>query len=63
MRRDAHHGGRFKSHATPKCWRAYDALPPHVQKLAKQAYRQFREDPSYKALEFSASSGLRTSGP
>jgi hypothetical protein len=41
-----------KSRATPRFWAAYRELPPEIQRLARKAYRLFRDDPTHPGLQF-----------
>jgi hypothetical protein len=40
------------SRATARFWRAYGALPEHVRRQARAAYRLFRADPWHPGLRF-----------
>jgi Txe/YoeB family toxin of Txe-Axe toxin-antitoxin module len=33
-------------------WRLYDALPPEIKRQAREAYRQFQENPFHPSLRF-----------
>jgi hypothetical protein len=40
-------GGReVRSKCTRRFWKLHDALPPHVQKLARKSYDLWRRDPN-----------------
>lgn len=41
------------SRASASFWRRFQALPPHIQDQARQAFRRFREDPyrNFKKLK------------
>lgn len=36
----------------PSFWKAYQRLPQHVQRQARQAYTFFASDPRHRSLEF-----------
>jgi hypothetical protein len=40
------------SKTTPRFRRAFAALPEHVQRRARSAYKIFRDDPSHPGLRF-----------
>lgn len=40
------------SRTTDRFWKAFDALPPHVQERARVAYAVFASDPSHPSLRF-----------
>jgi hypothetical protein len=40
------------SRTLARFWRMYEALPSEVQRQAREAYRQFRQDPSHPGLHF-----------
>jgi hypothetical protein len=40
------------SHTTKRFRKAFSILPDHVKEQAKNAYRQFREDPYHPSLHF-----------
>jgi len=40
------------SKTTERFRRAFGALPDHVQKRARHAYRRFRDDPAHPGLHF-----------
>ena len=40
------------SHTTPRFRKAFAQLPQKVQHQAKEAYKQFQEDPFYPSLNF-----------
>ena len=40
------------SHTTERFRKAFAALPPQIQQQAKEAYRQFQDDPFYPSLRF-----------
>jgi hypothetical protein len=37
---------------TKRFRKAFDALPPRIQRQAREAYRQFRSDPQHPSLQF-----------
>jgi hypothetical protein len=41
-----------RSHTTARFRRAFGALPPHVQRQARAAYRLFRDNPRHPGLHF-----------
>ena len=42
----------MKSRTTAKFRKAFGKLPDSVQKQARQAYRQFQQDPAHPSLQF-----------
>ncbi len=40
------------SHTTARFRKAFAALPPHVQRQARRAYRLFETDPTHPSLQF-----------
>jgi len=42
----------LKHHATPRFWRAYDALPPEIRRLADEKYALLKQDPTHPSLHF-----------
>jgi len=42
----------MQSRTTARFWRAYAALPEHVQRQARVAYELFRADPRHPGLRF-----------
>ena len=42
----------MKSKATARFWNLYDALPLHVQKLAKKNYALWQQDQNHPSLAF-----------
>ncbi len=42
----------MKSRTTSKFRKAFAALPPIIQNQARQAYRQFKQNPTYPSLRF-----------
>ncbi len=42
----------MRSHTTERFRKAFSALPPHVQRQARRAYRQFVADPAHPSLQF-----------
>ncbi len=38
--------------ATPRFWKAFEALPKELQEQAKTAYELWREDPYHESLQF-----------
>ena len=42
----------MKSRTTAKFRKAFSSLPDSVQKQARQAYRQFQQDPAHPSLRF-----------
>ncbi|MBE9080191.1 hypothetical protein IQ241_23365 [Romeria aff. gracilis LEGE 07310] len=42
----------MKSRTTAKFRKAFESLPDSVQKQARQAYRQFQQDPAHPSLRF-----------
>ncbi|HEX8679814.1 MAG TPA: hypothetical protein VF683_07630 [Chthoniobacterales bacterium] len=36
----------------PRFWKAFDSLPPAVQKLARDKYALWRRDPYHSSLKF-----------
>ena len=42
----------MNSVATKRFWKCFDALPPDVQRQAEIAYRQWRDNPFQRSLEF-----------
>jgi hypothetical protein len=42
----------MKSSATDRFWKLYSELPSEVKKHAREAYRQFFDDPSHPGLHF-----------
>jgi hypothetical protein len=42
----------IESRTTRRFWRLFSGLPPDAQRDAKQAYRLFRANPAYPALQF-----------
>ena len=42
----------MKSHCTKRFRRAFQRLPSHVQRKAREAFRLWEQDPSHPALRF-----------
>ena len=42
----------MKSLATKRFWAAYEALPEDEKRRAREAYRQFSENPAHPSLKF-----------
>jgi hypothetical protein len=41
-----------KSHTTARFRRAYEGLPDHIRRQARQAYKLFQQDPYHPGLRF-----------
>lgn len=46
------HAPKVKHQASRRFWRAYDALPPEVQRLADENYQLLQRDPRHPSLHF-----------
>ena len=42
----------MKSKVDPAFWRRFNALPPQVQQIARNAFAQWLNDPFYPSLRF-----------
>jgi hypothetical protein len=42
----------MKSRATSRFWKAYDRLPPEIQKSANRAYAVWSDSPYHPSLQF-----------
>jgi hypothetical protein len=42
----------MKSHATPRFWRLFHALPEEVQRLAVRNFRMWQANPSHPSLRY-----------
>jgi hypothetical protein len=42
----------MRSRATRKFWRQFENLSPDVQERARQAYKQWRDNPAHPSLHF-----------
>lgn len=42
----------MKSHTTERFRKAFQRLPPHIQRQARQAYKRFKQNPYYPSLHF-----------
>ena len=50
----------MKSHALASFWQCYNALPEHVQKLAKKNFGLFKTNPRHPSLGFQKKGGVYT---
>ena len=50
----------MKSHALVSFWQCYDALPEHVQSLAKKNFALFKTTPRHPSLGFQKKGGVYT---
>ena len=48
----------MKSHALASFWQCYDALPEHVQRLAKKKFALFKTNPKHPSLGFQKKDGV-----
>jgi len=42
----------MNSRTSERFWKCYDGLPTTIKKQAKEAYKQFQENPYYPSLHF-----------
>ena len=42
----------MKSHAIPRFWRLFQALPPQVQQLAVKTFRLWQRNPNHPSLRY-----------
>lgn len=42
----------MKSFATEKFWKAFEKLPPHIQRKARVSYQLWKENPYHPSLQF-----------
>ena len=42
----------MKSKATARFWKLFDALPSHIQKLARKNYRLWQQNQNHPSLDF-----------
>ena len=42
----------MKSHAIPRFWRLFHALPPEVQRLAVKTFRLWQRNPNHPSLRY-----------
>ena len=42
----------MNSHTTERFWKAYQTLPPHVQRKARETYQLWKQNPYHPSLQF-----------
>ena len=50
----------MRSHALASFWQCYDALPKHVQRVAKKNFALFKANPRHPSLGFQKKGGVYT---